>query len=123
MQTLPITCFQATGSEAPDLEPLFEFDEVLSGDPKQSGFVTNIDPSGKFVTGIWACQPGKYKVDPYHANCFEFAHILEGKVKITDSEGNIGTYQAGDTIVTQKGFKGTWDVIEPIRKVFATLNF
>ncbi len=122
MKTEPITSFLATGPEAPELEPLFEFEKVLSGDPKQSGFVTGTDPSGKFVTGIWACQPGKYVVDPYHANCYEFGYILEGKVCVTDSDGNAGIYQAGDTIVTPKGFKGTWEVLEPIRKVFAVMN-
>lgn len=119
MQTKPITSFKATGLDAPELEPLFEFHEILHGDPKQSGFFTNTEPDGNFVTGIWACMPGKYRVDRYHADCYEFGHILEGKVRITDSEGNSAEYKAGDTIVTPKGFKGTWEVLEPFRKVLA----
>ena len=117
--TKPITMFRAVGPDAPDLEPLFEFDEVLSGDPKQSGYFAEVDPENKFLTGIWACQPGKYVVDPYYADCFEFAHILEGKVTITDRAGNSRTYVSGDAIVTPKGFKGTWEVVEPVRKIFA----
>ena len=38
--------------------------------------------------------------------CYEFGYILEGKVRITDDEGASEIYQAGDTIVTPKGFKG-----------------
>ena len=122
MQTKPITSFRAVGVDAETVEPLFEFHNILDGDPKQTGFVTDTEPKGVFVTGIWACTPGKYQVDQYHANCYEFGHILEGKVRVTDHEGDSAIYQAGDTIVTPKGFKGTWEVLEPIRKVFAVYN-
>ena len=119
MKTKPITSFAANGPDAPELEPLFEFHEILSGDPKQSGFFTGTDPEDRFQTGMWACQPGKYRVDRYHADCYEFGYILEGKVRITDDEGASEVYQAGDTIVTPKGFKGTWEILEPFRKVLA----
>ena len=119
MATKPITSFQATGPDAPPVTPLFEFHEILSGDPRQSGFSTNDDPAGKFETGIWECTPGKFVVDRYYVDCFEFVHILEGKVTITDVDGHSKTYQAGDNLITPKGFKGTWEVVEPMRKVFA----
>ena len=117
MKTKPITSFPMTGPDVPNLEPLFEFHEILSGAPKQSGFFIDTEPEGKFLTCMWACTPGKFRVDRYHADCYEFGYILEGKVRITDSDGNTAVYQAGDTIVTPKGFKGTWEVVEAFRKV------
>ncbi|MBW2498285.1 MAG: DUF861 domain-containing protein [Deltaproteobacteria bacterium] len=44
--------------------------------------------------------------------------MLEGKLVITDLEGNADRFEAGDRLVLPKGFEGTWETIgrnrEPI---------
>jgi uncharacterized cupin superfamily protein len=122
MKTKPITSFPVRGRGSPKLKALFKFHDILKGSPKQRGFFIDSQPRGTFVTGMWACTPGKYQVDRYHANCYESGYILEGKVRITDDKGNTKVYRAGDTIITPKGFKGTWEVLEPMRKVLVLHN-
>ena len=72
-------------------------------------------PDKLFAAGIWTCRPGKFRID---FGRDEFIHLLEGVVIVTDAEGTAKTYRAGDAFVTPKGFSGTWDVIEPVKKHF-----
>ena len=74
---------------------------------------------GKFITKMYECSPGKFPVEPYFIDCYELAHILTGKLIVTDSDGNTQTYEAGDVFITPQGFTGTWEIVETMRKVFA----
>ena len=88
---------------------------ILSGNPVQTATYIYMSPDNLFAAGIWTCEPGKFRIDFGRA---EFIQILEGVVVVTDAEGCARTYRAGDAFVTPKGFSGTWDVIEPIKKHF-----
>ena len=48
----------------------------------------------------------------------EVCVILEGRVRLTDLSGNAKEFGAGSTFVLPAGFKGTWETIEPIKKVY-----
>jgi len=39
-------------------------------------------------------------------------------VKLTDADGNVETYRAGDSFLIPSGFSGSWETIEPVRKFF-----
>ncbi|MGD9919858.1 MAG: cupin domain-containing protein [Pseudorhodoplanes sp.] len=114
----PIASFKAARSLAPKLDAWPDFATILSGQPNQAGHFATNSP-GELVTGIWECACGKFVVDPFFADVNEFAYLLEGKLRISSDKGDTATYSAGDCIVTPMGFKGTWEVLEPIRKVFA----
>ena len=88
---------------------------ILSGNPVQTATYLYTSPDNLFAAGIWTCEIGKFRIDFGRA---EFIQILEGVVIVTDAEGTSKTYRAGDAFVTPKGFSGTWDVIEPIKKHF-----
>lgn len=88
---------------------------ILSGNPVQTATYIYTSPDNLFAAGIWTCAIGKFRIDFGRA---EFIQILEGVVIVTDAEGSSKTYRAGDAFVTPKGFSGTWDVIEPIKKHF-----
>lgn len=91
------------------------FSTILSGNPAQTATYIYRSPDGLFAAGIWTCRVGKFRID---FDRDEFIQILEGVVVVTDAEGLSRTYRAGDAFVTPKGFSGTWDVIEPIKKHF-----
>jgi len=90
--------------------------KVLAGDPVQS--VANVFASadGRFNCGIWEGQPGRWRVN-FTEN--EFCHLLAGKVVVTGRDGTSRTFVAGDAFVMPAGFEGTWDVVEPARKLYA----
>ena len=50
---------------------------------------------------------------------YELCHLLTGSVRLTDEAGQSKLYRAGDSFVIPSGFRGTWEVIEPCRKVYA----
>ena len=48
----------------------------------------------------------------------EVCVILEGRVRLTDLDGNAKEFVAGSTFVLPAGFKGTWETLEPVKKVY-----
>jgi hypothetical protein len=73
------------------------------------------DPSGVLASGFWASKPYTAAVN-YTED--EFCYILDGKVRLTDAGGKVEEYRAGDAFVIPKGFKGTWETVEPVKKFY-----
>ena len=67
------------------------------------------------ISGYWEATPGSY-----HATYtdYEFVHIIAGKLIITADGESPVELGAGEAFVVEPGFKGTWQIIEPIRKHF-----
>jgi uncharacterized cupin superfamily protein len=91
-------------------------DSILSGDPAQTA--TNLFQSadGRFNSGIWEAERGKWRVVFTES---EFCHLLAGVIVITGDDGSRRTFRAGDAFVSPAGFTGTWEIIEPARKLYA----
>lgn len=52
----------------------------------------------------------------------EFVYLLEGRVDVIDDAGAVETYKAGDSLMMPGGCKCTWDVKEPVRKLYVVLT-
>jgi uncharacterized cupin superfamily protein len=89
---------------------------LLSGDPKQQIWNVLSSGDGRFHVGQWASGVGAWRV---HYTEYELCHLVEGMVLITSDEGGECRYRAGDTFVIPSGFRGTWEVIEPCKKIYA----
>jgi uncharacterized cupin superfamily protein len=69
---------------------------------------------GAFTVGVWESTPCKdrcvYDVD-------EACFIIKGKVVVTEeTSGEAWTFGPGDVFVIPKGFTGTWETVETVRK-------
>jgi len=73
------------------------------------------DPTEQFFAGIWHSSVGAKTVNYTEE---EVCHILEGRVRLTDEAGNAKEFGAGSTFVLPAGFKGIWETIEPIKKIY-----
>ncbi len=104
----------AAGSLAAE-EYFVAAEKLLAGNPKQTAWVQYTDPSGKFIAGFWASEPGKWRISYTEE---EYCHMLEGVSVITDAQGVAVTVRPGDEFVIPRGFTGTWEVVEPTRKRF-----
>ncbi len=91
-------------------------DRVRSGDPRQLIWNLLSSADGHFHVGEWASGVGTWEVQYSE---FELCHILAGLVRVSDAGGPSRLYRAGDTFVIPSGFRGTWEVIEPCRKIYA----
>ena len=91
-------------------------EKLVAGNPKQSLWNHYTDPAGKFFSGFWASEVGKWRINYTEEEaCF----LLEGVSVVADADGNATTLRAGDSFVIPRGFRGTWEVIEPSRKFYA----
>jgi len=90
--------------------------KVLSGDPAQAVVNGFASADGRFNCGVWSGQPGCWRVRFTET---EFCHLLEGMVVVTAADGTARTFRAGDAFVMPAGFEGTWEVVEPARKLYA----
>jgi uncharacterized protein len=70
---------------------------------------------GEQEAGVWTCTPG-----PSHwtLETHEFVQILAGAMTVTPDGGDPTKIIAGDTAVFPRGWSGTWQIHETIRKVY-----
>lgn len=90
-------------------------EKILKGDPEQGVLNAYSSPCGQFHTGLWDSAPGEWRVN-YTEH--EYCEILEGVSVLRDAAGNARTLRAGDRFVIPAGFTGTWEVVEPTRKIY-----
>lgn len=100
------------GSNPPPVESS-EPGNIVSGQPKTKLQNYYTDPTGQLFSGIWESSPGKWRVN-YGEE--EFCAILAGKATLTDADGHAETFTVGDAFIIPKGFTGTWETIEAVRK-------
>jgi uncharacterized cupin superfamily protein len=86
----------------------------VAGDPKESLHVAIEDKTG--AAGIWQAEPGTYQMKNYPSH--EFCYVLEGFVIITDLDRNKEEYGVGAAFVIPKGFSGTWEMPEGMKKYY-----
>ncbi len=96
-------------------ESFLAAEKLIAGNPKQTVWQQYTDASGKLFAGAWQSEVGKWRV-AYTEE--EYCQILHGTSVITDPAGNAVTVTAGDRFVVPKGFIGTWEVVEPTRKLY-----
>lgn len=91
-------------------------DRLVSGNPRQQVWNVLSSADGRFHTGEWASGTGAWRVNYTE---YELCHLLAGVVRLSDEQGESRLYRAGDSFVIPSGFRGTWEVLEPCRKLYA----
>ena len=86
---------------------------VISGSPATKLQNYYSDATGQFFSGIWEATPGKWQISYTEE---EFCAILEGKIILTNAEGIAESFGKGDAFIIPKGFAGTWETIEAVKK-------
>ena len=89
---------------------------LVAGDPRQQVWNMLSSRDGRFHVGEWASGCGAWRVQYSE---YELCHLLEGTVRLTDEKGVAREFRAGDTFVIDSGFRGTWEVVEACRKIYA----
>ncbi|KWE60698.1 cupin domain-containing protein [Burkholderia sp. MSMB2157WGS] len=90
---------------------------LLDGHPMQTLSHHYISPCGQFSCGIWECTPGRWTIE-YDES--EYCEMLSGVAIVRDADGRERVLRAGDRFVIPPGFRGTWEVVEACRKIYAS---
>ena len=101
----------ALHAELQDWGPL---EEATGPEMTTSGLEVWVD--GDCSGGIWQCTPG-----PSHwtLETHEVIHLVSGRMTVTPDGGEATEFGAGDMAVFPKGWSGSSDIHETVRKVFA----
>jgi uncharacterized cupin superfamily protein len=101
----------AAETELEDWGPL---DEATGAEMTTSGLEVWVD--GEQSGGIWQCTPG-----PSHwtLETHEVIHLVAGRMTVTPDGGDPTELAAGDMAVFPRGWSGTWDIHETVRKVYS----
>jgi uncharacterized cupin superfamily protein len=74
---------------------------------------------GDNEVGVWECTPGP---SYWTLESHEFVHILTGWMTVTPEGGQPTEVRAGDIATFPRGWAGTWQIHEPIRKVYVLFS-
>ncbi len=85
--------------------------------PKQTN--AGFFEEGDLAAGTWECGPGKLQLD---LDVTEFCHLLKGHWLLTSDSGKVTELRAGDSWVFPRGWKGTSEVVETVRKVYLIVS-
>lgn len=96
------------------LEDTGPLDEATGPLMSTSGLVLWEDGAGA-ESGIWECTPGPSRWD---LKTHEFVHIINGKMTVARDGEEPLEIGAGDSVLFEKGWAGTWDISETIRKLY-----
>ena len=71
---------------------------------------------GSVESGVWTSNVGSWSEDDYGVD--EVMVMVDGRLRITNSDGSMKELTAGDMFYLPKGWSGRWDVIEPMKKIY-----
>ncbi len=104
---------ELTSIVAPDADPIVQ--EGVSVATREHRSWINGD--GSIETGIWECDAGTFR--SRFANYGEMIYIIKGELLCTSDDGTSFSLAEGDSCTFPRGWSGTWQIVRPVRKLFA----
>ena len=93
----------------------------LEGNPQRTTWNHFTNASGEVHAGIWACERGSWRI-AFAPNKDEYFCVLEGRCRVIDENGYAAEAGPGDALVMPAGFKGVFEVLEPVRKHYVIVE-
>ncbi|HVC24788.1 MAG TPA: cupin domain-containing protein [Acidimicrobiales bacterium] len=103
----------ADAARLANLEDWGPLDEATGPEMLTSG-VTLWSDDGKEV-GVWECTPGPSR---WLLETHEFVTVVAGSMTVTVDDGEPVHLAVGDTAVFEKGWAGTWEIHDTLRKLY-----
>ena len=94
-------------------------DRVLAGSGGRGTLNAFSDASGRFHAGYWQGEPGRRAVDYTET---ELGVILVGRVRLSDETNAAVGFGPGDDFVVESGFRGVWECLGRVTKIYAVLD-
>src|SRR5689334_8553281 len=104
---------QTVPGTPPTSPPRFMSAAALAGDLDDWGPLA--ESTGEPEVGVWECTPGP---SYWALETHEAIHILSGRMTVTPDGGQPQDIGPGDCAVFPRGWRGTWQIHETIRKLY-----
>lgn len=98
-----------------DLEDWGPLEEGTGTEMQTAGLTLWSDEDGS-EAGIWECTPGPSR---WKLETNELVHVLKGSMTVTADGSEPIEVGPGQILMFPKGWEGTWDIHETLRKVYA----
>lgn len=99
-----------------DLPDRIAPEKRLAGNPRCGARPAHEDEAAGFYTGTWESEVGAWRVS-YDED--ELCVLVAGRVRLTEDGGAPRDFGPGDAFVVPRGFRGVWETLEPVRKIYA----
>lgn len=93
----------------------------LVGNPRRTTWNHFTNASGEVSAGVWACERGSWRI-AFGPSKDEYFYVLEGRCRVIDEDGQAAEAGPGDAMVIPAGFKGVFEVVEPVRKHYVIVD-
>lgn len=104
--------------------PLFDRprpERLVTGNPLRTTWNHYHGAAGEFSCGVWQCEPGSWNIQ-FAANKEEFFCVIEGRVRLHQTDGRAFDIGSGEAAVIPAGFVGRFEVIETVKKYYVVLE-
>lgn len=119
MPSIPKNIIDFANPQCPETKGYFD-DLTVVNAPYESKSWRHFSDSDKgALAGIWEAPAHLHRCEFTYT---EMCHVLQGSIRLTDSEGSARTFGPGDSFVVQKGFKGVWENLSDVRKVYFIMS-
>jgi uncharacterized cupin superfamily protein len=71
--------------------------------------------------GIWQCEPGRWRIE-FGPHEHEYFFVLEGRARLHSIDGTVTDLGPGQAAVIPAGFRGSFEVLERVRKHFVVVE-
>ncbi len=105
---------QLLGSSAePDPQPI----DTIAGQPERRYAAFE---AGDLDVGAWTSTTGSWSEAPQDGD--EIAFVIKGHLRLHPSDGAPIDVRAGDLLHVPDGWTGTWEILDPIEKVYVVIT-
>lgn len=94
-------------------------ERLVTGNPQR--LTQSLYQHPNMSCGIWYCEVGSWRIE-FAANKQEFFTVIEGKVRLHDTQGSFVEIYAGQAGIIPPNFKGTFEVVEIVKKYYVIVE-
>lgn len=80
-----------------------------------------IDAGRRVFTGIWQCEPGRWKITMAPGN-HELFTVLSGRCRVHAADGSHVEAGPGEAVYMAPGFDGEFEVLESLSKSYMIIE-
>jgi uncharacterized cupin superfamily protein len=88
--------------------------------PASTSSTTFVGDDPRLFAGVWSADSQETLIESYPVD--EVCLVLAGTITLTDHDGQVSEFKAGDAFAIRKGTSLTWANFPGVRKIYSILD-